>query len=331
MTELARIAAAGSAPTADEATIRVGVSSCLLGEEVRYDSGHKRDRFVDDVLRGYFELIPVCPEVAIGLGVPREPIRLEGSPENPRAVGVRDKSLDVTARLDAYGRQMGRELTGISGYILKSKSPSCGMERVKVYAQGGGPAGKGRGIYARALMETQPLLPVEEEGRLNDPHLRENFIERVYAYRRWQELLERGLTAERLVEFHTAHKLILMAHGREHLRELGRLVAEAGTRPVEALAEEYGERFMTALGYKATRKRHTDVLQHLLGYLKNKLDAGDKAEMLEIIEDYRQGRVPLIVPITMFRHHFRVHPDPYIDKQLYLTWAPAGLSLWNAI
>ncbi|WP_018718432.1 YbgA family protein [Arhodomonas aquaeolei] len=320
-----------SPPDTEAAPIRVGVSACLLGEQVRFDSGHKRDRFVADVLADYFELIPVCPEVAIGLGTPRPPIRLVGDPDSPRAVGTRDAGKDVTTDLADYGRTMARRLEGISGYILKSKSPSCGMERVKVYTDTGHPAGSGTGIYAAEIMRANPMLPVEEEGRLNDPVLRENFIGRLYAYHRWQCLMAEGITPEALVDFHTRHKLILMSHSPERLRELGRLVARAGSEPVEPLAEAYGEAFMATLRHRATRRRHTNVLQHLMGYLKGHLDGDDKAELLELIEDYRIGRVPLIVPVTLIKHHFRRHPEPYIDRQLYLHWQPAGLSLWNHI
>jgi len=317
-------------PTGGE-RIRLGVSSCLLGEQVRFDAGHKRESFVADILPRYFDMIPVCPEVAIGLGVPREPIRLEGDERAPRAIGVKTKSLDVTERLAAYGRRMAGELGGISGYIFKSKSPSCGMERVKLYGAGGMARKVGRGIYAAEIMRAMPLLPTEEEGRLNDPVLRENFIERVYAFHRWQRLRDEGLSAERLVDFHAAHKLIVMAHSRAHLTRLGRLVAQAGARPLPELAEEYGLTFMDALRHKATRKRHADVLYHLMGYLKRALDGDDKAELVESIESYRTGQVPLIVPVTLLKHHFRRQPHPYVERQLYLSWVPAGLGLWNAI
>lgn len=309
--------------------IRIGVSACLLGEHVRFDSGHKRDQFVAECLAQYFELVPVCPEVAIGLGIPREPIHLVGSVQSPRAVGTRDESLDVTERLAAYGRRMACELGAISGYLFKSQSPSCGTERVRVYRRVGAPLRNGRGIYAAEIMRRLPQLPVEEEGRLHDPALREHFIERLYAYRRWQDLLEAGVTADGLVAFHTRHKLILMAHGFQRARELGRLVSKAGRCHIGPLAAEYGRRFMHALNFRPTRLRHTDVLFHLLGYLKQRLDSGDREELVALINDYRQGRVPLIVPITLLRHHFRHHPDPYIDQQLYLCQQPPGLSFWN--
>jgi uncharacterized protein YbgA (DUF1722 family)/uncharacterized protein YbbK (DUF523 family) len=311
--------------------IRVGISSCLLGEEVRFDGGHKRDAYILGTLGRFFELVPVCPEVGIGLGTPRQPIRLMGDPAAPRAVGSRDPSLDVTDRLIAYGQRKARELHDLSGYILKSRSPSCGMERVKVYAASGQPGRPGSGLYARALMEALPLLPVEEEGRLGDPVLRENFVERVFAYRRWQDLEALGVTRARLVAFHTVHKLTLMAHGEERYRALGRLVGEPGRRSVQALADEYIEGFMAALKYRATRRRHSNVLMHLMGYLKRHLDSGDKAELLEVIDAYRRGLLPLVVPVTLLKHHFRRHPDPYVDKQVYLSPHPDELMLRNAL
>lgn len=329
MPESYRATAAGHAPSRNR--VRIGVSACLLGQRVRYDGGHKRDRFVAETLARHFELVPVCPEVGVGLRVPREPIRLVGNPERPRAVGTRTPSLDVTDTVSAYARSMAGELAELSGYIFKSRSPSCGMERVPVYRAQGVPVGRGRGLYAAELMRLRPMLPCEEEGRLNDPGLRESFIERVLAYRRWQELVARGITAERLVAFHTAHKLILMAHGSRRLRALGRLVAQAGDGPPGELARSYGPLFMRALSYRATRRRHSDVLYHLLGYLKRKLSATDKAEMIALIEDYRLGRLPRVAPVTLLRHHFRVHPDPYVGQQLYLRWPPPGLSFWNDV
>ncbi|GAB4347766.1 MAG: DUF523 and DUF1722 domain-containing protein [Gammaproteobacteria bacterium] len=316
----------------EEAPIRLGISQCLLGDRVRFDGNHKLDRYITDTLGRHFEFVPVCPEVAIGLGVPREPIRLEGDPSSPRAVGVRDGSIDVTSPLLRYGRKMGRELEGISGYILKSKSPSCGMERVKVYHPGGGGASSGGvGLFTTGLREKQPLLPMEEEGRLRDPVLRENFIERVFVFHRWQRLTSKRLTPARLVQFHADHKLTLMAHGPEQLRRLGRIVATAGTRPMREVRDAYAAGLMAALQRVATRKRHTNVLQHLAGYLKRSLDAEDRRELAELIEEYRLGRLPLIVPVTLLKHHFRRHPDPYILRQTYLNPHPKELMLRDAL
>lgn len=308
--------------------IRIGISSCLLGMRVRYDGNHKHDAYITETLGRHFELVPVCPEMAIGLGVPRPPIRLVGPAHAPRAVGVDDPQLDVTHRLAQYGARMGRELSDISGYILKSKSPSCGMERVKLYPEKGGPGVKqGRGIYAAALMATQPLLPTEEEGRLGDPVLRENFIEAVFAYRRWQDLAASGVSAARLVEFHTRHKLMLMAHSAERYRSLGRLVAGASKREARAVAQKYIHAVMDTLRQVPTRARHANVLLHLMGYLKTAIDSTDKRELLALIHAYRIGRVPRIVPLTLLNHHFRRHPHPYVAGQYYLESPPDELML----
>lgn len=314
----------------DSPAIRLGISACLLGEKVRFDGGHKLDTYIRDTLGPYFDFVPVCPEVAIGLGVPRPTLRLVGDPAQPRAVGVRDPDRDVTAPLRQYGRRMVQELPPLAGFLLKSKSPSCGMARVKVY-QDQGPPRAGRGLFADALLTGRPLLPVEEEGRLGDPVLRENFIERVFAFHRWQQLQAQGLTPARLVEFHARHKLVLMSHSTEAYRALGRRVARAGSEPLAALAQDYIAGFMAALTRPATRKRHANVLQHLLGYLKKPLDSADKTELLELIDAYRLGQVPLIVPITLLNHHFRRHPHPYVAEQIYLAPHPRELMLRNHI
>ncbi len=311
--------------------IRIGISSCLLGEAVRFDANHKKDNYIVGTLGQFFEFVPTCPEVAIGLGIPRAPIRLEGDPQAPRVVGSADRSRDVTAPLTAYGRQMAQQLPALCGYLFKSKSPSCGVWRVKVYQENGRPAKLGRGVFAQQLMEGRPLLPVEEEGRLGDPALRENFIERVFAYHRWQQLLAEGFTPARLVAFHSAHKLSLMSHGNAPYRALGRLVAEAGQRPSAELAEEYGRGFMAALTHLASRKRHTDVLQHIAGYFKRQLDGADRTELAETIEAYRTQLVPLVVPLTLLKHHLRRHPNPYLEQQIYLQPHPPELTLRNAL
>lgn len=310
--------------------IRLGVSSCLLGQRVRYDGNHKRDVYINDALGRHFEFVPVCPEVAIGLGVPRPPIRLVGSVARPHAVGLDDPTLDVTEALAAYGRRQARALDDISGYIFKSKSPSCGLERVKVYARGTNPQ-SGTGVYAAAFRASQPLLPLEEEGRLNDLALRDNFLERVFAYRRWQQLQAAGITAARLVEFHTAHKLSLMAHGPTRYVALGRLIARADRRSAKALGRRYIEGFMRALSHPATRRMHANVLMHAAGYLKRALDAADRAELREAIEAYRTSAAPRLVPITLLRHYFQRHPDAWIERQVYLAPEPAEMALRYAV
>lgn len=313
--------------------IRLGISSCLLGQEVRFDGGHKRDPFITGVLNKYFDFVAVCPEMAIGLGVPREPIQLIADAGQIRVVGTRKRSLDVTEKLRDYGREMARELTAISGYIFKSRSPSCGMERVKLYpgARGGMPSREGVGQYAAAFMDEAPLLPVEEEGRLNDPVLRENFIERVFTYRRWQDHVRQGITAKSLLDFHTRHKFMLLAHSRRDYEELGRFLAGLNKKKIDVVAGTYIKKLMRALTKRATRRSHSNVLQHIQGYLKGQLDKSDKAELVDVIDRYRVGQLPLIVPITLLNHHFRRHPDPYITQQIYLNPHPPELMLRNLI
>ena len=311
--------------------VRVGVSSCLVGAEVRFDGGHKRHAFINEQLSRYFQYVPVCPEVAIGLGVPREPIRLVAGPEHPRAVGVKDSSVDVTQALSDYGRQTARALTDIAGYIVKRGSPSCGMERVKVYTEKGMPGKHGVGVFTRALMEELPLLPIEEEGRLNDPALRENFITRVFVFDRWQKLVAAGMSAKALVDFHSRHKYLVLAHDPGAYKRLGQLIARAGSMPISEHSSAYIAGLMEALREPARRRRHVNVLQHLAGYLKRRLDGADRGELAEVIEAYRRGEYPLVVPLTLLKHHFRRNPDPYIGQQYYLDPHPQDLMLRNHI
>lgn len=311
--------------------IRVGVSACLLGAKVRFDGGHKRNRYVDEVLRDYFEFVPFCPEVAIGLGTPRQPIRLVGRPEAPRVVGTRNPQLDVTDRLRDYGHTVAGQHDDLCGMIVKQGSPSCGMERVKVYSDKGMPYASSRGAFTAALMAAQPLLPIEEEGRLQDPVLRENFIARVFTFARWRELERRGLSKAGLMSFHARHKLIIMAHSPDGYRELGRLVAGVASAELAPLARRYIQRLMELLAQRAPRKRHVNVMQHLLGYLRRDLDAGDRAELLDTIEAYRKGEYPLVVPLSLLRHHFRRNPHDWVNQQVYMQPHPRELMLHNAV
>ncbi|MEJ2395310.1 MAG: DUF523 and DUF1722 domain-containing protein [Candidatus Thiodiazotropha sp.] len=311
---------------------KVGVSACLLGHQVRYDGGHKRDAFIDGPLGLHLEYIPLCPETAIGLGVPRPAIRLMGEVERPRLVGRNDPALDLTEKMERYAKRQVAELTDLCGFILKKDSPSCGMERVKVFSADGTRAErKGSGLFARILMQRLPLLPVEEEGRLNDPLLRENFINRVYLMYRWHGLVQEGVSAPRLIEFHTAHKYLAMAHSQAAYQRLGRLLANLSQSDLTDIADRYIAELMHALRRRVTRKRHVNVLQHIMGYLKKEIDGDDKAELGATIESYRRGETPLVVPITLLRHYFRRHPDPYMEKQLYLRPYPDNLGLRNGI
>ena len=311
---------------------KVGVSACLLGHQVRYDGGHKRNEFLIAELAKHVEYVPVCPETAIGLGIPRPTIRLVGDPENPRVLGVADPSLDLTRRLREYAESQIPSFDDLCGFVLKKDSPSCGMERVKVYAPNGqGAVRKGSGAFARVLMQRMPLLPVEEEGRLTDPVLRENFINRVYVYQRWQQLLALGLGPGGLIEFHTTHKYMIMAHSQAAYQRLGKLLSDLSGNDLQAIAEAYVQELITTLKRRVNRKRHVNVLQHIMGYLKRRIAGDDKAELAASIEAYRRGETPLVVPVTLLRHYFRNHQDKYMARQVYLAPYPESLGLRNSI
>jgi uncharacterized protein YbgA (DUF1722 family)/uncharacterized protein YbbK (DUF523 family) len=302
--------------------IVVGVSSCLLGQQVRFDGNHKRDKTITDELSKHWRYLSICPEMAIGMGVPRRPIRLHGNVTAPNAVGVSDKSIDVTQALMEFGRQKARQLTHISGYIFKKGSPSCGMERVRVYhGDNDLLSTNGVGLYARQIMLANPLLPVEEEGRLTNIELRENFVQRVHVYHAWQQLLQSGLTAKKLIAFHTQIKFTLLAHCEPTYRQLGRWLADLSKSTLQNIADRYIEQLMQALKKPATRSRHGNVLMHIMGFLKRRLNSADKQELIESIEYYKQGRVSFDVPMVLLRHHLRCAPHAYIESQYYFQRA----------
>lgn len=310
--------------------IRIGVSSCLLGEQVRFDGGHKRDNFLVSVFGPYVEWVPVCPEVEIGLGVPRETIRLERQGALVHLVAPKSRS-DHTRTMRAWARRRLKELAreDLSGYVLKSKSPSCGMERVPIHDETAVPTRTGRGLFAEALLEQFGNLPVEEEGRLNDAVLRENFIERVFAYHRLRGAFARRWRARAAVEFHTAHKFLLMAHSPKYYRSLGRLVAEVKAIPPKEFREQYENGFMEATRLHATVGKHANVLDHMLGYVSGHIDSDARQELRGIIEDYRRRLVPLVVPLTLIRHYVRQHKIGYLEGQVYLEPHPKELMLRN--
>jgi uncharacterized protein YbgA (DUF1722 family)/uncharacterized protein YbbK (DUF523 family) len=312
--------------------IRLGISTCLLGENVRYDGGHKLDRFLTDTLGRYVEYVPVCPEVECGFSTPRESFRLVGNPDEPRLVTTRTKK-DYTERMLKWARTRVAELEreNLCGFIFKSKSPSSGMERVRVYSERGMPVKKGVGLFARTFMEHFPLIPVEEEGRLHDPRLRENFIERLFVFRRWRELMAQQNARGRLVDFHTNHKLLILSHSPKHNKSMGKLVAEAKGKPIKEVYETYQELLMDALKLKATVRKNTNVLHHMMGYFKKQLSADEKQELLEIIDRYRLEYVPLIVPITLMNHYVRKYDQPYLKEQFYLQPHPVELQLRNHV
>jgi uncharacterized protein YbgA (DUF1722 family)/uncharacterized protein YbbK (DUF523 family) len=310
--------------------IKLGISSCLLGEKVRYDGGHKLNHFLADTLGPYVEWVPVCPEVECGLGVPREAMHLEGNPTAPRLVTLRTKQ-DMTKRMLDWSNRRIRELAGkdLCGFVFKSDSPSSGMERVRIYNEKGMPAGKGRGLFAAGFMDHFPTLPVDDEGRLNDAGLRENFIDRIFTSARWREAGSRGMKTASLVDFHTRHKLLLLAHSPRHYSSMGRLVASAGKGSPPGLYEAYETLLMEGLKLRATPKKNSNVLYHIVGYFRKDLPADDRQEVIDIIELYRKEEIPLIVPVTLINHYVRKFRQPYLEKQIYLNPHPVELKLRN--
>ena len=315
-----------------ERKIRLGISTCLLGENVRFDGGHKLDRFLAETLGQYVEYVPVCPEVECGLPVPRESMHLQGDPESPRLITSRTKQ-DFTDRMVHWARNRVAELEeeALCGFIFKSDSPSSGMERVKVYNERGMPVKKGVGVFAKAFMDHFPLLPVEEEGRLHDPSLRENFIERIFALKRWREMLAEKENRGRLVDFHTKHKLLILSHSPKHYQEMGKLVARAKSLALRELYTQYQSLFMEALELKTTPKKNANVLQHMVGYFREQLTSDEKKELIEIIDLYRKEYIPLIVPVTLMNHYVRKYAQPYLRDQVYLNPHPIELQLRNHV
>lgn len=312
--------------------IKVGISSCLLGNKVRYDGGHKLDRYLTDTLGRYVDWVPVCPEVEYGLSVPREAMRLVGEPDDYRLVTIKT-GIDHTDGMRTWAKRKLLELAKLelSGFVFKSKSPSSGLRAVKIYSGPGAPSRSGVGIFAKSFIETFPLTPVEDDGRLHDPGLRENFIERLFVFHRWQTFVGRGTSLSGLVEFHTDHKLLILSHSPRHYNELGRLVAHGGDIPSEELYGEYVSLLMNGLMRMATPKKNSNVLQHIAGYFKKQLSPDEKQELVEVIEQYRSGLVPLIVPIVLLKHHVRKYDEPYLKRQYYLNPHPLELMLRNHV
>jgi uncharacterized protein YbgA (DUF1722 family)/uncharacterized protein YbbK (DUF523 family) len=313
--------------------IRIGVSSCLIGEKVRWNGDHKQDRYVREILSRYFEYIPVCPEVEVGMGVPRETVALYGDPEKPSMISKKTQT-DWTKPMEKYIKSRINTLSAddLCGYIFKSKSPSCGMGRVPLYSEFGSHKVKhGPGMFANAFINSFPLVPTEEEGRLNDPRIRENFIVRVFSFKRFNLLLNEKFSLGQWVKFHTQHKFLLLAHSRKHYDELGELVAHSKTIKPSELKKKYGELFMEALTSKSTPKKNTDVLLHMMGFLKKLLTKIEKEDILSTIEDYRREILPLIVPVTLIRHQVKKHNIEYLHDQLYLNPHPKELMLLNHV
>ena len=312
--------------------IRVGVSACLLGEHVRYDGGHKHDHYITDTLGRFFSFLPVCPEVGCGLPVPREAMRLEGDPDHPRLM-TRQSRIDMTDQMLAFCTAKVRELESadLCGFIFKKDSPSSGLFRVKVYGAGGMPVKSGSGLFAAAVARHFPLLPMEEEGRLNDPCIRENFIERVFCCRRWKDFLSGAPSLGELVEFHTRHKLLVMSHSTQIYREMGALVAHGREMNLRELFRRYEELLMKGLALHATARKNTNVLMHIMGYFKKELSHDEKSELLETISHYHDQLVPLLVPLTLLKHYVKKYDQAYLKQQVYLAPHPAELMLRNHV
>jgi uncharacterized protein YbgA (DUF1722 family)/uncharacterized protein YbbK (DUF523 family) len=313
-----------------ENRIRIGVSACLLGQPVRFDGSHKHDRYITGILGEYLEFVPVCPEVEAGFPIPRETFRLAGDPDNPRFMTTRSR-VDYTERMTAWAERRVRELEreNLCGFIFKSDSPSSGLMRVKVYNEKGMAEKKGVGVFARAFTRHFPLLPVEEEGRLNDAGLREMFIEQIFTLKRWRETLAGPAGMKSLVDFHTRHKLLILAHSPTHARLMGKRVAEGRKIPVHEVLQEYEKLLIEALRLKATTKKNVNVLQHIMGYFKRQLSVDEKQELLEVLSQYGQGYLPLIVPVTLLNHYVRKYRQPYLQQQTYLNPHPVALKLRN--
>jgi uncharacterized protein YbgA (DUF1722 family)/uncharacterized protein YbbK (DUF523 family) len=314
-----------------EQKIKIGVSSCLLGKEVRYNGGHSHDRYVTGTLGQYFTFVDVCPEVEAGFGIPRETMRLVGNPDDPRLVTSKTKK-DVTGKMQKWAKRRVLELEkeDLCGFIFKKGSPSSGMERVRVYTEKGMPSNRGSGMFARAFMDHFPQVPIEEDGRLNDSALRENFIERIFALRRWRLMAAERKSLGKVVAFHTAHKLQIMSHSVKLYREMGRLVAHGKELDIQLLYKQYETLFMQTLSLQATVKKNVNVLQHMAGYFKKQLNKDEKQELQEVIEQYHNQLTPLIVPITLVNHYVRKYDQEYLKNQFYLHPHPIELKLGSS-
>ncbi|GJQ59413.1 MAG: DUF1722 domain-containing protein [Candidatus Scalindua sp. AMX11] len=312
--------------------IKIGISSCLLGDKVRYDGNHRLDRFVTDTLGQYFEFIPVCPEIEFGLSIPREPMHLFGSPESPLLVTVKT-GIDYTERMLKWGERKLYELEkeNLCGFIFKCGSPSSGIRGVKVYMSSGTVTKTGKGLFGGAFIKYFPLIPVEDDGRLHNPRFRENFIERIFVLKRWQEFKKKDFSMKDLIGFHSDHKLLIMAHSPRHYSILGRLLANAKKEKREDLLSEYIRILMEGITLIATVKKNTNVLQHIQGYFKKHLTSDEKQELLGVIESYRKELVPLVVPITLLKHYVRKFNVSYLKRQYYLEPHPIELMLRNHV
>ena len=312
--------------------IKIGISSCLLGNNVRYDGGNRLDGFLKDTLGMFVEYVPVCPEAECGLGIPRAPMRLEGNIGDPGLIVI-ETGKNITKKMKQWATMRVREIKkeDLCGFILKSRSPSCGIELVKVFEEKGIPALKGTGLFAKQFINTFPLIPVEDEGRLHDPELRKNFLDRIFTLRRWRDTTKGKRTPGKLVKFHSENKLLFFAHSEKHYRLMGKIAAGAGKNKIEEVYRAYEEAMFEALKLRTTPDKHTNVLMHMMGYFKKVLSADEKKELLEKINEYKNGFIPLIVPVTLINHYVRKFDEQYLKNQTYLNPHPIELKLRNHV
>ncbi|MEE9443983.1 MAG: DUF523 and DUF1722 domain-containing protein [candidate division Zixibacteria bacterium] len=318
--------------TASNRPIIIGVSSCLLGARVRFDGQHKRERYIADILGDYLDFLSICPEIGAGMGIPRESVQLRGNQDSPRLIGNKSGK-NWTLKLKSFSRERisKKDFSKLSGFIFKKNSPSCGMERVRLYDDKGSMRPNGIGVFARAVMEKYPFLPVEEEGRLNDIRTRENFIERIFAYYCLDNLFNGGYSGKKIIEFHTVSKYLILSHSQKHYTELGKLVAKIKQYTPAQFKKEYSRLYMEALKIKTTVKKQVNVLQHIFGFLKDYLNSEDKKYLLEVINDYHKNLVPLVVPVTLLKLFILRHGVTYIANQIYLNPHPKELMLRNHV
>lgn len=310
----------------------LGISACLLGQPVRFDGGHKKNQYILHALAKHIDFVSTCPELEAGFGLPRPTMQLRQINNETRLVYSKYPETDVTLQMRDFAEQKVHELSEVDGFIFKKDSPSCGVFRVPIVMHKDGMREKsGVGIFADSFQKLYPLIPVEEEGRLNDAALCENFFERVYAYRRWKAITQDENSVQDLIEFHSRHKFMLMARGSEYYQELGRMVAGTTAKDLAERRERYITRFMQVMKIISRPGRHVNVLQHIMGYLKQKLSADDKQELLAVFESYKEKQTPLITPLTLLRHHLRVNPQQYIAKQHYLDPFPEQLALRSSL
>ncbi len=315
--------------------INVGLSACLAGFKVRFDGQHKRSSLCLNELSDHFEFKTFCPEMAAGFGTPRPTMRLVGDPKNPTLTYTPDnkrEQIDLSDRLIGGFKDEIPGFADLKGFILMKNSPSCGLERVKVYQENGHPHMEpGRGLFADALVKAYPLMPIEEEGRLHDARLYENFVLRVYAYHNFHEEVLKQPSIKALIDFHSSYKYVLMAHSPVHYKSLGRLVAQQNEMDFSELLTQYFKDLMEALAKPATRKNHTNTLQHIIGYVRENTSAEARKNITDTIFRYKDGEIPLVVPLTLLKHYVDQHGSTYIQTQRYLQPYPEKLGLTNKL